>query len=109
MNIGAMRHVVDVMGFRSQKDSTNQDVKAEYTKARSVPCSIETVSGGEVRRGRQMQGATSVLIEMHHPQGAFEVTPEDKLMFGKRTIYVVAAYDPNEGRRVLQIQGRENA
>ena len=110
----ALRHFITVIGYLTQKDTTGQDVKRETTIARDVPCSIETVTGGEVRRGQQMQATTTVLLKMHHPQGAFEIQPEHLLreMYGEkvnREINVVAAYDPDGRRRELHIQGRENA
>ena len=114
MKLGDLRHIVRIIGYRSQKDSANQDIPTQYIVCPLAYCSIETVTGGEVRRGQQMQATTNVLLKMHHPQGSFDVKPEMLVeeLHGEtihRRINVVAAYDPNGMRRELHIEGRENA
>lgn len=101
---------VDVIGFRGQNDTTNQLIPVPYIKLKDVPCSIESVTGGEVRRGQQIQATVNKLVTMNF-QDQYPITTGDELheMHGKavhQKIGVVAAYDPDGGRRVLLVQGK---
>jgi hypothetical protein len=106
------RHHVDVIGHRKQKDSAHQEIDVPYVKLAGVPCSIESVTGGEVRRGEQMQATVNKRIEMHW-QDQFPILPTDLLreMHGAdvaQEINILAVYDPDGNRRKLVVQGKAN-
>ena len=114
MMTGSLRNVVDVVASGSQKDSAGQVVGNPTVKLGKVPCSIETVTGGEVRRGQQMQATTNKLVRMWFIDGEKAPTTGDKLweMHGTKVaqeINILAAYDPDGRRRELLVQGRSNA
>jgi hypothetical protein len=106
------RHYVDVIGFRAQPDSSNQPIPVEYVKLANVPCSIETVTGGEVRRGEQMQATTNKRIEMHFqdqlPPIAGDLLREMHGNVVNQEINILAAYDPTGDRKKLVVQGKAN-
>lgn len=108
------RHFVDVIGPGGQRDSSGQVVGSPTVKLRNVPCSIETVAGGEVRRGQQMQSTTNKLVRMHFIDGEQAPKTGDKLweMYGAKVnqdIGILAAYDPDGRRRELVVEGKSNA
>jgi hypothetical protein len=109
MMTGAFRHYVDVFARGDQRDASQQVVGAPTAKLRNVPCSIEIVNGGEVRRGQQMQAETNTLIVMRFIED--RIKPTDKLVqHGTGTeINVLAAYDPDGRRRETIVQGRSKA
>lgn len=97
-----------------QRDSGTQDASGQHipswgtlTNADNVPCRVETVTGGEVRRGRQMESTTRLLITCLHPFGAFTLTPNDRAYYDSRALGIVAVYDPDETNRELHIQCKE--
>lgn len=113
-NLGKLRHFVDVQRNTPSADAaTNQpiaswaviDLGGSVTTA-SIPCHVETVSGGEVRRGQQMTATTTHLVTMHHPQGAFAITPRDRLYWTSESLAlnVISAIDPDGMRSELLIQ-----
>jgi head-tail adaptor len=103
-------HYVDIVGHRPQRDEANQDIDVPYVKLGNVPCRIESVTGGEVRRGEQMQDTTNKRIEMHF-QDQFPIETTDLLREKRgdkvvQEINIVAVYDPDGLRRKLVVQGR---
>ena len=108
MNMGQFRHFATLQRATYPLDAdTNQPVETFANYQTDVPCSIERVSGGEVRRGRQMQAVTSRLIRMHFHQDAFTVAPAtDRITVDGETMGIVAAYDPNGRREELFIECR---
>lgn len=110
MNPGTFRHYVDVIGPGGQRDSvTGQVVGAPVAKLSNVPCSIETVTGGEVRRGQQMQATTNKLVRMWFIEGDKAPVTDDKLVGHGHDINVLAAYDKTGERKELWIEGRSKA
>jgi hypothetical protein len=116
MMTGAFRHYVDVFARGDQRDATTgQVVGSPSAKLRSVPCSIEVVTAGEVRRGQQMQATVDKLVTMRFIADVSKVpTTDDQLveMHGDKVaqrINVVSAYDPDGRRRELLVQGRSAA
>jgi hypothetical protein len=113
MNPGNFRHHVDIVAPGGQRDSAGQVVGNDTVKLRGVPCSIETVTGGEVRRGQQMQATTNKLVRMWFIEGEKAPTAKDKLVerHGEKVVQeinILAAYDPDGRRRELLVQGRSN-
>lgn len=108
-NAGRLRHYVDIVGPGGQRDSAGQVVGNPTTKLKSVPCSIETVTGGEVRRGQQMQATTNKLVRMRFLEGDKAPKTGDKLVGHEGTINILAAYDPDGRRRELMVEGKSNA
>ncbi len=111
MMTGAFRQRVDIIGPGGQRDAaTGQVVGAPTPKLKGVPCSIETVTGGEVRRGQQMQAETTKLVTMRFIDAPLAPTTDDKLtVHGGGEINILAAYDPDGRRRELIVQGRAKA
>lgn len=113
MNPGNFRHYVDVVDRGSQRDTAGQVVGNPTVKLRNVRCSIETVTGGEVRRGQQMQATTNKLLRMPFIDGDKAPTTNDKLweMHGTKVaqeINILTAYDKDGTRRELWVEGRSN-
>ena len=104
-----LRQIVTLQRATITNDATtNQPIETWASLVADVPCSIETVSGGEVRRGRQMEALTTLLVRMHHLQDAATITTKDRIDWSGRTLNIVAAYDPTGLRRELEIQCRED-
>ncbi len=98
-----------------QRDNGTQDGNGQYipnwqniTNASNVPCSVEHVTGGEVRRGRQMQATATLLLRCVHPFGAFTLTTADSVSYDSRRLNIVDVYDPDETNRELHIQCKES-
>jgi hypothetical protein len=113
MMTGALNKRVDVFAPGTQKDASNQVVGAPVVKLASVPCSIETVTGGEVRRGQQMQATTNKLVRMRFIDGDKAPTTKDYLaeMHGAKLnqkINILAVYDRDGSRRELWVEGKSN-
>jgi hypothetical protein len=108
MMTGAFNQRVAIVAPGSQKDSAGQIVGAPITKLPSVPCSIETVTGGEVRRGQQMQATTNKLVRMRFVEGDKAPKTGDKLIGHGHAIGILAAYDKDGSRRELWVEGRSN-
>ncbi|NBW11860.1 MAG: head-tail adaptor protein [Caulobacteraceae bacterium] len=111
-NIGTMRHVCDVeRSTPGNNAATNEITESWAAIASDVPCHIDSVMGGEVKRGQQMSDVTTHLIEMHHPQGAFTVTPRDRINWTSESLIlnVVSVLDTDGRREKLTIQAKANA
>ena len=106
-NIGQFRTFATIQRATYTPDATtNQPVETFADYQTSIPCSIENVAGGEIRRGKQMQATTSKLLRMHHHQDGFTVIPTDQIIVNGETLGVVAAYDPTGRREELFIECR---
>jgi hypothetical protein len=106
--MSAFRHYVDIVAPGTQADAANQIVGSPQVKLRSVPCSIETVTGGEVRRGQQMQANVNRLVTMRFLESKHAPTTADYLDWQGDRINILAAYDPDGRRREILVQGRSN-
>lgn len=108
-NIGQFRHIVILERNTPAADTaTNQPVESWATATADIPCHIETVSGGEIRRGMQMQATTTHLVRMHHPNGAFTVDEKDRLDHSGVKLNVVSAIDRDGMLSELFIQCKAN-
>jgi hypothetical protein len=114
--MSAFRHYVDIVAPGEQRDSaTGQVVGAPAVKLRSVPCSIEVVTAGEVRRGQQMQATVDKLVTMRFIADAAKAPKTNDMlieMHGEKAaqkINVISAYDPDGRRREMVVQGRSAA
>jgi SPP1 family predicted phage head-tail adaptor len=105
-----LRHFADIeRNTPTTDDDTGQPLESWAAVVEDVPCSVETVRGGEMRRGRQMAATTTLLVRMHFHQDDFTITPLDRIAVDGHTLGIVAAYDPDGMRRELHIECRENA
>lgn len=108
-HFGNLRHFITLERNTPSTDSdTGQRIESWASVATNIPASVETVSGGETRRGRQMEALTNVLVRMHNPQGAFTVGVKDRLDYLGRKLNIVSAYDPDGHRFEMHIQCRED-
>jgi SPP1 family predicted phage head-tail adaptor len=108
--LGTLRNVATVQRVSiANHADTNEPIETWATHVSGLFCSIETVSGGEVRRGRQMQAGTTTLIRTHHPQGDFTITTADRISFDSRMLNIVASYDPTGRREEWWIECEENS
>lgn len=67
MNIGAMRHVVDVMEPATTTGSRGERQGADRTIMREVFCSITPLAGREAEVARQLVATATVRVEMRGP------------------------------------------
>ena len=108
-NIGSFRHIINLeRNTPTNSNQTNELIDSWAAVVEDVPCHVETVTGGEIRRGRQMQAVTTHLIRMHHPQGAFTVGTKDRLNWVSESMLlnVISAIDPDGMKRELEIQAK---
>lgn len=107
-NIGQFRTFAVIQRATYAADATTNEPVATYANYKTdIPCSIENVTGGEIRRGRQMQAVTTALLRMHHHQDDFTVSETtDQIIVNGQTLGIVAAYDPNGRREELFIECR---
>lgn len=113
------RHIVTVeRGTQSANATTNEPettwaaiTVSPGVTAENIPCYIETVTGGEVRRGMQMSPTTTHLVKMAHPNGAFTIDPRDRLnwVVNSLMLNVISAVDADGMLRELTIQCKANA
>lgn len=72
----------------------------------SVPCQVLSVSGGEKRRGQQIEANVTTLVTMRFRS---DLDATMRLKYGDRYLNVVRAYDPDGSRVQTILQCKEIA
>ena len=63
LTVGQMRHRITLQYLSAETVGSNGDItKTWSTLMENVPCKFEQVSGGEVRRGKQVQAQANALF-----------------------------------------------
>ena len=85
-------------------DDTGQPIRTWANWKTRQPARVESVTGGEVIRGRSVSDETSTLFTIRYLAG---VTTRDRVIYESRTLGIVHAGDPYGDRRELRIECRE--
>lgn len=106
MRAGEMRHRVTIFRPVIQRDASGQAVEEEPTAIGSaVPAKIEAVSGGETRRGKQVDATATHLVTIRYRTG---IQTTDFFLWGARRLNLVGSPLDRDGRtQWLDVQCKE--
>jgi SPP1 family predicted phage head-tail adaptor len=88
----------------------NYDFKAGSSWSDEIvayPCSFQTVRGGEVLRGRQVQPETTHVLHGEY-HGGKNVTTDMRCIIDDIVYNVVSVFDPEGRRRQMRIELKRN-
>ena len=105
---GTMRRRITIQTPTATQDAAGQPLVswADLTGGSNLPARVESVTGGETVRGRQVSAEATTLLTIRYLAG---VTPRQRVSYEGRTLGIVRASDPDGGRRELRIECREVA
>jgi len=86
MRAGKLRHRVDIQLPSTTQGTRGQRTGSSTTKAESIPCSIETLTGRELELARQVVSNATVRVTMRYP--GITLTTKHFLMFGDRQLNI---------------------
>jgi head-tail adaptor len=106
LNPGPLRHQVSIYRPATGKTSRGQRTGDPTLLLADVPCSVETLSGLELIRGRkQLADATHQVRMWADPDTP--ITPRDYLVFGSRTLHIGHVHDVEQLGIVWELLCRE--
>jgi head-tail adaptor len=106
MRTGQMRHKITIQSFTETIGDDGHVSKSWSTLMANVPCSYEQVSGGEIRRGRQIEATATALFTLRYVPS---VNPKCRISFGGNTYGIVRVNAIDGQTRYLEIQAAVDA
>lgn len=80
---------------------------ANWTTQGTIKAAFVSKGGSEHIQANQVEGVRSHTLETASTNFARTILPRWRLVYGSRIIQITAAYDVNEERRMVHIQGTE--
>ena len=106
ISAGDLNQRVTIERATESQTGTGQPLRTWATWLAGVPVKVESVTGGETVRGRQVSANATTLFTCRYVAG---VTTQMRLRYEGRTLGIVRAGDPYGDRRELRIEATEVA
>lgn len=105
--IGQMTSRIDIESA-TESLSTGEPVRTWSKLIRDASAKVETVSGGETLRGRQIVQGVTKLFTIRRPDVGEEIDSKNRIVYGSEYYGIVLVTEPEfEGRaRYLEIQAK---
>lgn len=104
MRAGQLRNRITIQSSTATPDAAGQLTRTWSTFAASVPAKVESVTGGETLRGRQIAAETKIVFTVRYLAG---VTAQMRVSFEGRTFGIARCGDPYGDHRELRIEAAE--
>lgn len=101
---GQLSNRITIEEAADAKDAAYQTIRTWSTRANNLPAKVESVTGGETIRGRQVSASATILFTIRYMAG---LTSKMRVKFGSRTLGIVRVSDPYGDRRELRIECKE--
>lgn len=102
MRAGELRHSVAIQAATESRDGI--DVDYSWATADTVRASITPLSGNETVTEDQEQSTATHRVIMRNYTG---LTPQHRLLFGSRELYIVSVLNTDERNRRMEVLVRE--
>lgn len=105
IHAGTLRQRITLQEATDTQDAAGQPIRSWSNRLTGIPARVETVSGGEAVRGRQVLAETTTLLTIRYISG---LTSAMRVVWGDRILGVLRVNDPTGERRELRIECKES-
>lgn len=108
INAGQLSNRIAIQTPTATLDAAGQPIRtwAALAGPAQLPAKIETVTGGETIRGRQVSAEAQMLFTVRYRS---DLTTQMRVVYDARTLGIVRVSDPYGDRRELRIECGEAA
>lgn len=104
ISAGMLNQRISVEAAAWSQDASGQRIATWVPTFSKLPAKVESVTGGEILRGRQVSAEATTMFTIRYRAG---VTTAMRVKFEGRTLGIVRVSDPYGDRRELRIECRE--
>lgn len=103
---GQLSNRITIQTPTTTQDAAGQPIRSWATLAGPVvlPAKVESVTGGETIRGRQVSAVAQVMFTIRYRS---DITTQMRVLWDGRVLGIVRASDPYGDRRELRIECKE--